>query len=321
MRIDTLASRRALFERKKAEDAARNPGFSRFGDCLVSVNAKTDEVLSKNLKQINSEIRRMELQTSQKRKLFLRNSGVLNHDPLILVERPASPVLIRRAQTLLNNDPYDEELFGEANKPGYMKQLRSKTRTPSTLTTIDAFTVKSKKKRNVWEEAMDEKTAPQFTGTVRPYARLTQKEVTELQMGYELHKPRFIQEAAPVSDGEGEDNMKALQLRKKPKATVETPDTDSEGSDFDEITPFITQMASVRKTKGGLKKENTEKTSEESADAVFKKNISPTLETKSPPSLSKVPMPRYVRFSSPVEASFKASKLRPLRTKITKIAY
>ena len=321
MRIDTMASRRAVFERRKAEKSARNPGLSRFGDSLVSVNAKTDEVLSRNLKQINSEIRRMELQTSQKRKLFLRNSGVLNHDPLILVERPASPVLIRRAQTLLNNDPYDDELFGEANKPGYMKQLRSKTRTPSTLTTIDAFTVKAKKKRNVWEEAMDVKTAPQFTGTVRPYARLTKKEVTELQMGYEMHKPRFIQEAASLSDGEGDDGMKALQLRGKPKWTEEAHDTESEGSEVDEITPFITQMASVRKPKGGLKKETTEATSGENVDTILKKTTSPTSETKSPTSLSKVPMPRYVRFSSPVEASYKTSTFRPLRTKITRIVY
>ena len=319
MRIETMASRRALVERRKAEDSARNPGFSRFGDSLVSVNAKTDEVLIKNLRQINSEIRRMELQTSQKRKLFLRNSGVLNHDPLILVERPASPILIRRAQTLLNNDPYDDELFGEANKPGYMKQLRSKTRTPSTLTTIDAFTVKAKKKRNVWEEAMDEKTAPQFTGTVRPYARLTKKEITELQMGYEMHKPRFIQEAAPAPDGEGEDSMRALQIRGKPKAMEEIPDTESEGSEVDEVTPFITQMASVRKTKGGLKKETTQAKTEENVET-DKKMTSPTSETKSP-TLSKVPMPRYVRFSSPVEASYKSSKIRPLRTKITRIVY
>lgn len=316
-----MASRRALYERKKAEEAARNPGVSKFGDCLVSVNSKTDEVLSKNLKQINSEIRRMELLTSQKRKLFLRNSGVLNHDPIILVERPASPLAIKRAQTLLNNYEYDEELFGEANKPGYMKPLRSRTRTPSTLTTIDAFTVKSKKKRNVWEGAMDDKAPPQFTGTVRPYARLTQKEITELQMGLEMHKPKFILESGAVSDSEIEENVKALQLRKKPTPTDGIPDADSEGSEVDEITPFITQMASVRKMKGTLKKEKKEKTDDQVSDTLSKKSYTPTSETKSIHELSREPMPRYVRFSSPVAASYKTSTLRPLRTKITKLAY
>lgn len=320
LRIETMKSRRALYERKKAEDAARNPGISKFGDCLVGINSKTDEVLIKNLKQINSEIRRMELQISQKRKLFLRNSGVLNHDPIILVERPASPLVLRRAQTLLTDAPYDEELFGEANMPGYMKQLRSKTRTPSTLTTIDAFTVKAKKKRNVWEEAMDEKTAPQFTGTVRPYARLTKKEISELQLGHELHKPKFVAETGLPPERETDENIKAIQLRTKIKPSEDIPDTDSEGSVVDQITPFITQMASVRRTKGGLLAEQ-DKTVEELKDTVSKKSSSPTISTKSPITLSKQPMPRYVRFSSPVAASFKTSRLRPLRTKTTKIAY
>lgn len=320
MRIETLATRRALFERKKAEDAARNPGFSRFGDCLVSVNSKTDEVLLKNLKQINSEIKRMELQNSQKRKLFLRTSGVLNHDPIILVERPPSPAVLRKAHTLLNNGPYDEELFGETKKPGFMQPLRSRTRTPSTLTTIDAFTVKARKKRNVWEDAMDDKTAPQFTGTVRPYARLTKKELTELQMGHEMHKPKFVVETGPSSDRETDSVMKALVPSKKAKPTEDIADTDSEGSVVDEITPFITQMATVRKTKGGAQKEK-EKSVVELNDAVSKKSSTPTASTQSPVTLKEKPMPRYVRFSSPVVASFKTSTVRPLRTKITKIAY
>ena len=319
MRIETMTTRRALYERSKATEAARNPGVSKFGESLVNVNAKTDEVLTRRLKQISSEIRRMELQLNQKRKLFLRNNGLLNHDPIILVERPASPVMIKRAQTLLNNDPYDEALFGEANKPGYMKQLRSKTRTPSTLTTIDAFTVKAKKKKNVWEEAMETKEAKQFTGTVRPYARLTKREMTELQVGYEMHKPKFVADTGKGSDSETDEGMKVIQLRKEEKKP-DISDSESEGSVVDQFTPFITQMASVRKKTKGQQKEHTD---DEKQDITTEDSNTPRDAIKTPTAGTKAiskEVSRSVRFSSPVPV-LKKRPTRPTRTKTTKISY
>ena len=78
-----------------------------------------------------------------------------------------------------------------------LSSCRSRCRTPSTLTTIDAFTLKTKKKRNVWEEAMDEKDPPRFQCTVRPAARLTRRETAALHVGWDAHKPRVDQDPKP----------------------------------------------------------------------------------------------------------------------------
>ena len=314
MRIETMTTRRALYERKKATDAARNPGVSRFGESLVTVNSKTDEMLTRRLKQISSEIRRMELQLNQKKKLFLKNNGLLNHDPIILVERPASPIIIKRAHTLLNNDPYDEALFGEAHKPSYMKQLRSKTRTPSTLTTIDSFIVKARKKKNVWEEAMDEKTAKQFTGTVRPYARLSRRETTELQLGYQMHKPKFVVDSGAVSDGDNEE-LKLIRLRTD-DVKADASDSDDEGSVVDELTPFITQMASVRQKKS---RPVIGQTSDKQEEIAREDSNTPRQTVKTPTS-SKTDVSKSVRFTSPVPV-FKKRSIRPTKTKTTRVFY
>lgn len=241
MRLGTMTSRRALIERERAMEAARNPGVSKFGDCLVYINSKTDKALSSNLRRINTEIRRMELQISQKIKYFVKHSTVLNHDPLILVERPASLNTIQRALTMTHYDPNDNyPPLDDGNKPGYMKQLRSKARTPSTLTTIDAFTVITKKKKNIWEGAANEKEKLQFQSTVRPYTKLTNREISDLQKGYEFHKPKLnIDET-----GDGGDIENKVHTKKSKEG-------DNSDSDFDDVTPFITQMSSVRRKRKG----------------------------------------------------------------------
>ncbi|XP_052805695.1 uncharacterized protein LOC128235037 isoform X2 [Mya arenaria] len=249
MRMGTMTSRRALMERERAMDAARNPGVSRFGDCLVSVNSKSDKMLNSHLRKINSEIRRMEAQINNKMKCFVKNSSVLNHDPIILVERPASPDVVRKAFSMKSEkDVHGYPTTVDEEKPSYMRQLRSRARTPSTLTTIDAFTVKPRRKKNVWEDAADAK--PEFQSTVRPYAKLTQREVSELQKGYEFHKPKL--ESAAQSDID-EQSHKSLPLPKKRGKDVHTDDSDEE----DIGTPFITQMALMRKGKSQDRQEHT----------------------------------------------------------------
>ena len=76
------------------------------------------------------------------------------------------------------------------NISNFLSFSRTRCKTPSTLTTIDAFTLKTRKKRNVWEEAMDEKDPPTFACTVRPAARLTRREKAALAMGWDAHKPK-----------------------------------------------------------------------------------------------------------------------------------
>lgn len=253
MKLGTITSRRSLMEREKAMETARNPGISKFGDCLVSMNMKNDKVLTSNIRKINSEIRRMQLQVNHKMKYFVKNSTVLNHDPIILVQRPPSPEVVKRAYTMMTADIENGyPVLEDEDKPGYMRRLRSKARTPSTLTTIDAFTIKQRKKKNVWEGAVEEKSGPEFKSTVRPYAKLTNREKSDLKKGYEFHKPKI--EVSGQTDVGDSANTDKTRPKTKTKSITEGQDVDS---DFeDEITPFVTQMASVRNKKKA-KKENT----------------------------------------------------------------
>ena len=82
--------------------------------------------------------------------------------------------------------------------PSYMRPLRTKSRTPSTLTTIEAYTLQTKKKKNVWEEAAEDPHNLKFKSMARPSAPLSPGEKKQLRMGYTLHKPtqESIQEKA-----------------------------------------------------------------------------------------------------------------------------
>ena len=306
MRLGTITSRRSLMEREKAMEAARNPGVSKFGDCLVNINLKNDKTLNSNLRKINSEIKRMQLQVNHKMKYFVKRSNVLNHDPIILVERPPSPEVKKRAQ-LMKEYNGEDDVPGDENKPGYMKQIRSKARTPSTLTTIDAFTVKQRKKKNVWEGAIEEKSGPQFESTVRPFAKLTNRERSDLQKGYEFHKPKL--ENSSSSNIEPE-SRKTSPHRKK--ISNESDDSDLD----DEITPFITQMASVR-TKGRERKEKT-------VAEISLRPKTPLLGKRvtGSPSNNTLSVDRKVRFTSPaLSAPRTRNTNRKLKTKETEIAY
>ncbi|KAJ8313355.1 hypothetical protein KUTeg_009141 [Tegillarca granosa] len=230
----------------------------------------------------------MENQLNQEKKLFVKSCTVLNHDPIILVERPPSPENIRKVAKIAMSYDEDESAILERDKPRYMRQLRHKVRTPSLLTTIDAFTVKTKKKRNIWDNVLDEMKPMQFQSTVRPYSKLTERERTDLEAGWSFHKPRL--EAAEDLDEE-QKALVCVQKKKKgkhaksaqPKMTVEKiiqkgqdSGADSD-TDTDELTPFITQMAKIRSHSSTVKgsdnaidinKIRREKTEDETSKAV-----------------------------------------------------
>lgn len=314
MRLGMLTSRRAMMEREKAMDAARNPGVSKFGDCLVSMNSKTDKIYVSNIRKINSEIKRMQLQINQKMKHFVKNSAVLNHDPLILVERPPSPDVVKRKQVMTQYDELDERGYppvdeDDEHRPSYMRKLRSKARTPSTLTTIDAFTVKSRKKKNVWEGAVDEKAPPQFQSTVRPFAKLTRREISDLQKGLEFHKPKL--ENSGLADTDDRSSRKTLSPKKN------TPVEESDESDFeDTFTPFITQMAELKDKKNSIKQEKSIaeiKIRATESPSSIKSQTTPVLQTG-----------RTVRFQSPalsVPGTKKKSTVRKTKTTATIVTY
>lgn len=306
-----MTSRRSLIEREKAMEAARNPGASKFGDCLITSKAKTDKMLVSNIRKINSEIRRMQLQVNQRMKHFVKNSAVLNHDPLILVERPPSPDVVKKAHLMTNYADLDTHFYPPVDeedecKPSYMRQLRSKARTPSTLTTIDAFTVKARKKKNVWEGAVDEKTPPTFLSTVRPFAKLTRREISDLQKGYDFHKPKLENNSSP-------DIHETSNVNKKKKAIAKkTNKVYSDESDAEDIfTPFITQMADIKLTKelrGEL---------ESVSDA---HTPTPSIKGVKSPSNHSVKNKKHTRFQSPLVSSAKLSR-RKQTTTATVVAY
>lgn len=278
MDIGGYTSRRSMLEREKAVDGARNPGASKFGHSLAEINSKKDKSLMRELRKIENEIKSMSLQMNQRKKTFVKSCHVLNYDPIILVERPPSPEMRKKALAMsmgLDEDEYNQH-FENETVPHYMHQLRSKQKTPSTLRTIDAFTVKNRKKKNIWEDAVERGDAPVFHSTVRPCLQLTRREQTDLQMGWALHKPRLTPDSSEVQREGLEEYRKSKTPPRSitPKSRASTAENltnaksikevgnvnnpkDSQVDSDDEFTPFITQMAKVRnhssKTKGSDK--------------------------------------------------------------------
>ncbi|XP_033758845.1 uncharacterized protein LOC117341116 isoform X3 [Pecten maximus] len=238
VKLINMSSRRMMIERERAVDGARNPAFSKLGSTLLDTYTKPDQYLTKQYRHINSQIRRMEATMRLKKKQFVQTSQVLNYDPIILVERPPSPENVKMAKAKILAEEMNEEFIADEYKPHYMRQLRTKAKTPSTLMTIDAFTVKSKKKRNIWNKTLDERDPPEFQSTVRPYSKLTEKEKTDLQIGWSYHKPRLEAE-------EDQEPKREKSMTPKSKKAHETEGETDEDEEF--FTPFITQMATVRR--------------------------------------------------------------------------
>ncbi|XP_041376212.1 uncharacterized protein LOC121388781 [Gigantopelta aegis] len=188
--LDVSRSRRCRLELEKAMSTARCPKDSKFGECLININTKQDPILGKNLSRIEMDIRRMEAKMQQLRKTFVRSSQCLNYEPMILVERCPPREAFRRT-AFINAYGYDPQL---ARLPGYMFPMKSRSRTPTTFTTIDAFVVKQRRTRNVWERATEDKELPKFESTVRPCSRLTQREIQQLQQCRTYHKPKLQDE-------------------------------------------------------------------------------------------------------------------------------
>ncbi|XP_059172307.1 uncharacterized protein LOC131953228 [Physella acuta] len=180
-------------DKARAVHTARNPKDSKMGECLLNNHVRGDPLLGSNLGQINRNQKRREQGLEQSMELFLRKSNCLSHEPLILVERAPSQSVQTRA-ALMREFHLDPEAI---LKPRYMRPLVSRSRTPSTLVTIEAFTVQRKLKKNIWDEAIDE--TPKFTSTSRPSARLTKEEFDQLQAGYSSHKPTAQQLKAGVT--------------------------------------------------------------------------------------------------------------------------
>ena len=178
LRLGLFPSRKLILERNKAISHARNPGLSKYGQCLVSVNNRLNNVLKTNLASLNAEFKRMEMQATRRKKFFIKTSGLLNHEPLLLVQRPKSEPIAETPSVPRKDD----------NVPGFMKPRLSKIVRPSSLKTIDIYTVRPAKKTNLWESSGEER-ALRFTGVIRPCAKLSENEVEHLKNEYSATKP------------------------------------------------------------------------------------------------------------------------------------
>lgn len=129
---------------------------------------------------------------------FYKNSELLK-DIIISSEvnwpKSVWRLIVKRISCIFNfylQDAFENEQgtnHDSPKLPGYMRPLRTGRRTPSSLITIEAFTLETKKKRNIWEEALTEKEEPRFKSSTMPAIRLSEQEVVQLQLGHMLHKP------------------------------------------------------------------------------------------------------------------------------------
>uniref|UniRef100_A0A0B6ZJH7 Uncharacterized protein n=1 Tax=Arion vulgaris TaxID=1028688 RepID=A0A0B6ZJH7_9EUPU len=168
-------------DKVKAVSAARNSLDSKMGECLVNNRIRQDPNLGSNLARINREERRMSRTHQQARKTFMKRSKTITHEPLILVERSPSD------HTIYFSEPHTQPT--RSKLPGYMKPVRGCTKTPSVIPTIEAFTMETRKKRNLWEGVLNEKVITKFKSATLPSIRLSEHEISLLKFGHMLHKP------------------------------------------------------------------------------------------------------------------------------------
>ncbi|RUS86838.1 hypothetical protein EGW08_005375 [Elysia chlorotica] len=188
MRMSIRPSRSRLSSRDKVKafQSAANPKDSRMGESLYNIHIRQDPYLSSSLFKIEREQSRLEASQSHLKQQFVSRSHSLTHEPLLLVEREPPQTVQTRAMLMRQHGIDPNVLL----KPSFMRPLESQHQAPSTLTTIDAFVAETRKKRNVWETAMDEVDPTKFRSAARPFNRLNDREIQQLRLGHALHKPR-----------------------------------------------------------------------------------------------------------------------------------
>ena len=137
-----MTSRKAILERQRAISAARNIKDSSFGKCVLRTNSVYDRLLTTTKTCLDHELKRKQMHGDQERKQFLNKLLLTTNPPSLIVERPPSPDVCRPS---MYGGDWPEAPDYEMNEPRYMRPLKSRTRTPSNLPTIDAFKVRELK--------------------------------------------------------------------------------------------------------------------------------------------------------------------------------
>ncbi|XP_013392012.1 uncharacterized protein LOC106160045 [Lingula anatina] len=252
-----LTSRQGLIERERAMNTARYMMDSKVGLCVLKTNTHEDRLHDKERKKIEAQIRRKQMHFEQEKKRFLQSQMLYNFEPTIIVERPPSPEAWMHYEQAIDEDYPKKE-------PGYMRPIRSRIKTPSNLPTIDAFTVRSKKKTNIWEEALGDIDQTKFISTVPPSARLSQDERVDLQKGWVFHRPQsrledLKKEAEEMAKLKNKKDPYKMHTKKKKgdgrskkeiieKIAAANAALDDDGA-ADYSTTFITQLPTDREPK------------------------------------------------------------------------
>lgn len=242
-----LSSRKGLIERRQAMDTAKNMMTSKVGVCVLSTNTHEDRLLDKQYAKIDKELKRKQMHLDQMKKQFLQTQTLYTFEPTIIVERPPSPEAWMHYESLMEETP-----SYKADK-GYMKPLKSKIKAPSNLPTIDAFTVRSKKKVNLWEEALTDLEHTRFRSTVPPSAKLTEEERFDLQRGWQFHRPQSrlqdmqkeAEEAAKMQKNKSNPYTNRNKKKGKKRDLEALLKANAESEDQSSI--FVTQMNTDKK--------------------------------------------------------------------------
>lgn len=187
-----VTARQAILDRERAVATARNPALSKYGSTLMAIGLKRNQNLSKQSEHLDYQMKRIDLEMRQKKKYFVKNCRVLNYDPIMVVERPSSMVEDKSPSNYQSNDENGDVTNSKNRKLSQdMMQLCSTSPLPTLQTTTDAFTIQSRKKKNVWEECQEDLESIQFKSMVHPFKRLTTREQHSLHRGWSFHKPRL----------------------------------------------------------------------------------------------------------------------------------
>ncbi len=223
-----------------------NKSGSSFKRVLLRTNAQQDRMLNTEIEKIERLRQKHFKHVLQERKVFLIKKTQLP-DPSILVERAPSPDAFYKAAL----DKYDKTNFDDKT-PNYMRPLERRAKTPSTFMTIDAFTVRQKRKVNVWEEK-DKNLI--FHSVAPPSNPLNEEELHELQRAWQYHHPHY-----DVSKSRPTTRAKSMTRDPRPKSegqkgdgcTYKSPKSPRKGRKIKkriETTPtFITEMPQIPAT-------------------------------------------------------------------------
>lgn len=230
-----LSSKCQMMDKAKALKTARSPSCSKYGNALLTNNVQEGRILSSEVARLERQHKRQQMHLDQAQKRFLQRQNQ-RPGPTLILERPPSPEQVKRFLYCTKETPYTHS----TSEPSYMNNVKSKVKVPLMQPTIDAFVVKVKKKRNVWEEAMIEKQPAMFASTVQPCWPLTPAEQAELRVCLECHeRPRSsIPGKAPAK------NSALPPVRVKSAGTISRMNTAIQSPESPEMKDmtFITQM-------------------------------------------------------------------------------